>query len=157
MSTTTTAAQPGTPDPPALDQTLGDYLRTVARGHLFETYVDDYRQHAAMTREARAVALGLNPHPYARPYPGSSNFHVQLPNGPQQPPGRNWLPIAAGAAAASGVLGPLAGLVFAWLSTLPATPPPPTSFAPSPQPPAIHAPADGADNDTRYNLNLRVE
>lgn len=119
---------------------------------LHDIFIDDYAQKCAIQREAHAINLGLNPYPYARPFPGSS-VQVQLPQPTTAAPSK-LLPIAAGALAATGVLGPLGGLLLALLSQQP-TPP---AVDPAVAPPAIIAPAEpGPDNDTRYNLNLRVE
>jgi hypothetical protein len=120
---------------------------------LHDIFIDDYAQKTAIQREAHAINLGLNPYPYARPFPGSS-VQVQLPPQPTAAAPSKLLPIAAGALAATGVLGPIGGLLLALLSQQP----PPAADPPITPPPTIIAPAEpGTDNDTRYNLNLRVE
>lgn len=161
QATPPTGSTSQTPD----GQSGPDYVRTVSRSMLHDIFIDDYAQMAAIKREAHAVNLGLNPYPYARPFPGSS-VQVQLPPQPATATATatstasRLLPIAAGALAATGVLGPIGGLLLGMLANQPtSTPTPAVNVNP---PPAIVAPEQppaetGVDHDTRYNLNVRVE
>lgn len=123
-------------------QTPDDYVRTVTRGMLHDVFVDDYRQKLAIQREAHATNLGLNPYPYCRPFPGSS-VNVQLP----PTIGKLWPAIATAVITALGML--------AWAGwSFRGNPEPPSP--PSPPPPNVSVPFPD-DQDTRYDLDLRVE
>ncbi len=51
--------------------------RVNARKHLYDAFVDDYAQKAAINRATYAAGYGIDPGPYSRPFPGTSpQIHV---------------------------------------------------------------------------------
>jgi hypothetical protein len=46
--------------------------------HMMEVLVNNYNVSSAMGREAAARGLGLDPEPYKHPYPGSTNYTVNV-------------------------------------------------------------------------------